>query len=243
MLLLTGAMAVGASIEIAQMHSKRCVSVSICSALIAILILGIAAADVSSTLPWMVIYGIILLFFVSSVWMNVSREQLEAYALLGIFLTYISFGCAAMFLARENLGLQAAPYIFLVLVATWSHDIGAYVAGKSFGRRPFFKSISPKKTWEGFWGGALACIFMPMLTTAAFTGLGSAFFTAVDNGALLTLVLPCVILVPLADLIESKWKRYYNIKDSGNIIPGHGGVLDRIDVLLVTMPWVLLYLS
>lgn len=243
LLLLSGVMAAMASFEISQAVTKNNFSLGLLSIILAVFILGVAASDVSSTLPWMAIYVCILAFFVVGMFGNISREIFERHAMLGLFVVYISFGCAALFLVRDGVGKMAAPFIILTLLATWSHDIGAYLIGKSFGKRPFFKHVSPKKTWEGFWAGSVACLLFPALVKWGFDVFGNPFFVEVRSWDIFVLLFPCVFLVPLGDLIESKWKRVYDIKDSGSVIPGHGGVLDRIDVMLVTMPWVLFYLS
>lgn len=125
-------------------------------------------------------------------------------------------------------------WLFLILTVTWAGDTGAYFAGRALGRHKLFERVSPKKTWEGAVGGflasiALACAFklfwLPSLTWAH----------AVALGGLLDVV------GVLGDLVESMFKRAYGVKDSGWIMPGHGGILDRVDSLLFTAPTAFVY--
>jgi phosphatidate cytidylyltransferase len=124
-------------------------------------------------------------------------------------------------------------WIVLLLSVTWLNDTGAYFAGRAFGKTRLFLRISPKKTWEGAIGGAAASLaaaliiqrlWLPQLPLwgAAAIGVGAA------------------VLGPLGDLSESMIKRAFGAKDSGRLLPGHGGMLDRIDALLFNAPFVLL---
>jgi phosphatidate cytidylyltransferase len=124
-------------------------------------------------------------------------------------------------------------WIVLALSATWLNDTGGYFAGRFFGRHKLFPRVSPKKTWEGFAGGMAASIagsvvvqqlFIPELApwAAAIVGAGAS------------------LLGPLGDLSESLLKRAFGAKDSGRLLPGHGGMLDRLDALCFTAPYVLL---
>ncbi|MFT4975899.1 MAG: phosphatidate cytidylyltransferase [Myxococcota bacterium] len=137
--------------------------------------------------------------------------------------------------------LRAHPdglgWIFVMLSATWLGDTGAYFAGRFLGRHKLFERISPKKTWEGVFGGILAGIGGACLVKwIALPDL--AWGHAVILGAVL------VGAGVIGDLTESMLKRAYGVKDSGWILPGHGGILDRIDGLLFTGPvlWVYVYL-
>ena len=122
-------------------------------------------------------------------------------------------------------------YYFLMLFA---NDTGAYFAGKQFGKTKLFERISPKKTWEGSVGGLL-------LSLSVATGL-SFIFTTIDIIDWLVLATIIVVFGTLGDLVESYFKRGLGIKDSGNILPGHGGVLDRFDSLLLSVPFAFVYL-
>jgi phosphatidate cytidylyltransferase len=120
-------------------------------------------------------------------------------------------------------------WIFLVLAATWLQDTAAYFVGRSLGRHKMAPILSPKKSWEGAAGGFATSILSAMLSVAIL-GLPISYAAAALIGAAAGLV------GPLGDLVESLIKRQIGIKDSGRLIPGHGGILDRIDSLLFTAP-------
>jgi phosphatidate cytidylyltransferase len=109
----------------------------------------------------------------------------------------------------------------------------AYIVGSLIGKTPFSK-ISPKKTWEGTGGGAILCII-----TIGITG----YFILNDYKTTAIIAAICAIFGTMGDLLESKIKRMANVKDSGSIMPGHGGFLDRFDSLLVAVPFVWLYVK
>ncbi|HEY0046494.1 MAG TPA: phosphatidate cytidylyltransferase [Flavobacterium sp.] len=123
--------------------------------------------------------------------------------------------------------------IFSIFLLCWISDTFAYVVGKSIGRNPLFKSISPKKTIEGFAGG-----FIFALIGAYFI---AEYFVSQPTYIWLITAAIVVIFGTLGDLIESKFKRLAEVKDSGKIMPGHGGILDRLDSVIFAAPFVLLF--
>ncbi len=123
------------------------------------------------------------------------------------------------------------PWVILAFVVTWANDTLAFFAGRLLGRHKLFPRISPKKTWEGFVGGAVGSIggaFVVRALLLPWLPLGACW--AVGLGG--------ALLAPVGDLVESMLKRSAGVKDSGRILPGHGGLLDRIDALLFVGPWV-----
>lgn len=125
---------------------------------------------------------------------------------------------------------------FFILI--WSSDIGGYVFGSTLGKKfskKLFPDISPKKTWAGFWGGMFCSILAAVVMKYAMH-----LPISLLNTVLLAVVMD--IAGVYGDLFESQWKRHYNVKDSGTIIPGHGGMLDRFDSTLMAMPAGALYL-
>ncbi|MBE0409067.1 MAG: phosphatidate cytidylyltransferase [Anaerolineales bacterium] len=126
-------------------------------------------------------------------------------------------------------------WLLLVLPAVWLADSGAYSIGRAFGKRPLSQRLSPKKTWEGYFGGILfgtlgGALLAWLWSFALEPGSGMSPWA----GAVLGLVL--AVLTPLGDLGESMFKRQAGVKDSSNLIPGHGGALDRIDSWLWAAP-------
>ena len=121
----------------------------------------------------------------------------------------------------------------IVLVLIWINDTGAFLVGCSIGKHRLFERISPKKSWEGFFGGFIFSI-----------AAGAATSLYIQEGWLQWAVLGAIVSIAatLGDLIESLIKRTVGVKDSGNIMPGHGGILDRIDSLLLVAPATLAYL-
>ncbi len=127
----------------------------------------------------------------------------------------------------------------------WGSDVGAYCFGMALGQKygkKLFPSISPKKSWIGFWGGMLTAVLVSV--ALYFAGV-----FPMEAGSQRFDLLHCVIIAVLldiagvyGDLIESQWKRHYNVKDSGKLIPGHGGLLDRFDSALIAIPIGIMYL-
>lgn len=148
---------------------------------------------------------------------------------------YIGFPllCAALIGAH---GIHLVLAIFLMI---WINDTGAFIVGCSIGRHRLFERISPKKSWEGFFGG----LIFNMGAATLFCVAGNNFWGFEPN-ILLWLGLAIIVTVfsTWGDLVESMFKRSLNVKDSGKIIPGHGGILDRIDSLLLVFPASFLYL-
>ncbi|KGE14530.1 phosphatidate cytidylyltransferase [Sphingobacterium deserti] len=156
-----------------------------------------------------------------------------AYTLFGMIYAAIPFG---IFMCLGFLGSAYNAYVPLgFLIILWTNDTGAYLAGRSFGKRKLFERISPNKTWEGFWGG---------LVLAAVAGVTLAhYFTTLTLSQWVIVALLISVFGTLGDLVESMLKRNCGVKDSGRILPGHGGLLDRFDGLLMAAPLVYLFLK
>jgi phosphatidate cytidylyltransferase len=120
-------------------------------------------------------------------------------------------------------------YLFLL----WASDTGAYFAGRSLGKHKLFERHSPKKTWEGSIGGTLLAIIVAFVL--------SKYFTILPLTDWLVMAVLIVVTGTLGDLVESMFKRSIAIKDSGQLLPGHGGILDRFDGLFISVPFVFIY--
>lgn len=155
-------------------------------------------------------------------------------AMLYIAVPWSVFNFAVFYCDGQFNGILLLSFFAIV----WGSDVGAYIFGITLGQRygkKLFPSISPKKSWIGFWGGMFLAV-----------GVAAVLHFA---GLLPYSLLHCIFLAVLldvagvyGDLIESQWKRHYNVKDSGNLIPGHGGLLDRFDSALIAIPIGVIYL-
>ena len=141
------------------------------------------------------------------------------------------------------IAMNYSPYILLtIFVLMWLNDTGAYLVGCSIGRHKLIERVSPKKTWEGFFGGLIFSMAVSLLIfyfIKPFEGMEH-----IDMSLIFWLSVGAIVSIigTWGDLIESMIKRDLQIKDSGNLIPGHGGILDRIDSILFVLPAILLFL-
>ncbi|MBJ7881297.1 phosphatidate cytidylyltransferase [Gelidibacter salicanalis] len=165
-----------------------------------------------------------------------SEKTIPLFESKRFILTTFYLTSAFIFLIMiANNGKEFTPMLLLgCFVLIWVNDTGAYIVGKNFGKQKLFPSVSPKKTFEGFLGGlffaCLASYFISRLT-------GELDFTH-----WLILAIIASVFGTLGDLIESKFKRQAGVKDSGVIMPGHGGLLDRLDSIIFAAPFLYLFL-
>jgi phosphatidate cytidylyltransferase len=147
-----------------------------------------------------------------------------------VFITKISFGVN-----------DYNPKIIIGLfILIWTNDTFAYIVGKSMGKHKLFEKISPKKTIEGFFGGLIFAIFAGYLISMYLIKPSAQFS---DKSILIWVIIAAIVGVigTIGDLIESKFKRIAGVKDSGKIMPGHGGVLDRLDSVIFVAPFIFLF--
>ena len=128
--------------------------------------------------------------------------------------------------------------LLAMFVMIWLSDTGAFIVGSLLGRHKLFPRISPAKSWEGFFGGIIFVIASAFVMKYCF----GAYFTSTSLAALCGMGVTTAVFATWGDLVESLIKRTLGVKDSGNILPGHGGILDRIDSLLLVIPATLIYL-
>ncbi len=189
--------------------------------------------------------GMFLLMIIGDVFSKQNKPKVFAHSILGLI--YISFSLGLMMdlsIPVLEPGVlyfampQYSPEIpLLIIFSIWINDTMAYIVGSLIGKTPL-SSISPKKTWEGTIGG------MALSTTVIFL-LARYAFPEYEDVALHFAIIAFIASVTgtLGDLFESKLKRLAGVKDSGHIMPGHGGFLDRFDSLLVAIPFVWLYVK
>lgn len=126
------------------------------------------------------------------------------------------------------------PYMILaIFIMIWTNDTFAYIFGKSFGKHKLYEKISPKKTIEGFVGGLIFCLIVGVII--------SRFVTTFTWYQWAIIAIIVSIFGTIGDLVQSKFKRQAGVKDSGNLIPGHGGILDRLDSFIYTLPFLSLF--
>lgn len=156
-----------------------------------------------------------------------------AFTFLGVF--YVAVPFALLNVATFEEGYYNYEIILGSMLILWASDTGAYFAGTLFGKHRLFERISPKKSWEGFWGGAALAMVITYILTLYFHSL-----SLVD-----WLIVSIIIIIggTFGDLVESLLKRSIEIKDSGDSLPGHGGFLDRFDGLLISAPFIVAYLE
>lgn len=162
-----------------------------------------------------------------------------AYTFLGLF--YVAAPFALLNIAAFENGNYNYQIMFGCLFILWASDTGAYFAGTYLGKSKLFERISPKKSWEGFFGGALLAMVFAVGLPFFFKSIDQPSYLTLTNWIIVGLII--IIGGTFGDLVESLLKRSIEIKDSGDALPGHGGFLDRFDGLLISAPFIVAYLE
>jgi CDP-diglyceride synthetase len=187
------------------------------------LIVGITAIYFSKALFFLLVISLVILM--TSEWLEITKtapkDDKKKWHLIGFF--YILLPIFSVLQLREY-DSDILFWMFAVIVAT---DTFAYFAGKNLGGPKLMPNVSPNKTWTGLAGGVVASIIIGFLSSFMFAG-SALFFIFIS--AILS------VLGQVSDLLESKVKRIFGVKDSGSIIPGHGGILDRFDAMVLVAP-------
>ncbi|MDE6370554.1 MAG: phosphatidate cytidylyltransferase [Duncaniella sp.] len=211
-----------------------------------------------------------IILFVGLCWINIEALTMRAVTILGgtfftLYLLYLIVRLVSQIYSREAspltnlaysymgqmyialpLGLMAMYYtlpdgkamLLAMFVMIWLSDTGAFVTGSLIGKHKLFPRISPGKTWEGFCGGMVFVVASAFVMKYCF----GEYFGAYTIGQMCGMGVVVTAFATWGDLVESLIKRTLGVKDSGNLLPGHGGILDRIDSLLLVIPASLLYL-
>jgi phosphatidate cytidylyltransferase len=186
-------------------------------------------------LPLLLIYGLyVMVMFIAELYRKQENPVNNwAYFLLGQCMIAVPFALLPYVLFVTKTG--ANPYILLsVFFIIWVNDSWAYLFGITLGKHRLFERISPKKSWEGFIGGALASLLTGYIYSLFIPQIGMIQWFVMAEIV--------VVFSTLGDLMESLFKRTIHIKDSGSMIPGHGGLLDRFDSMLLAVPAAYFYL-
>lgn len=197
---------------------------------------GMNPAQTGIFIPYLII---IIYLMISELYLK-KEHPLNSWAYAMLSQIYIGLPFALLnVLAFQSNGIgSGSEYLFILPLSifgfNWINDTGAYCTGMLLGKHPLFKRISPKKSWEGSIGGAT-------LSVAASFALAH-FFPIMSIAAWVGMSLVVVVFGTWGDLTESLMKRHLGIKDSGNILPGHGGMLDRFDSAIMAIPAAVVYL-
>lgn len=171
-----------------------------------------------------VVYFLVILLLLHTVWSR-NRFSFDDAGVLTLGMLYIGMGFNYFTAAR---GVSVYMLLFLMFIV-WATDSGAYMVGRKLGRHKV-TPISPNKTWEGCIGGSIiGVVIASAFAIAMHVGYANAF-----SMIIITIILS--VVGQFGDLVESALKRYYGVKDSGKILPGHGGILDRFDSMLLVFP-------
>lgn len=205
--------------------------------ILAIVLFVISYFAASGNLSYSTLGGVVPFIFVFFIFELYTRSVKPfhniAYTVTGIVYIAVPFSLLNFLIFFRDNGFT--PQILLgYFFILWSSDTGAYLVGRSIGKTKLFERVSPKKTWEGSIGG--------LVISMGIAWLISGFFQQLSLSQWLITSAIVVITGTLGDLAESLFKRSINIKDSGSILPGHGGMLDRFDALLISIPFVWFFL-
>lgn len=196
---------------------------------------GISLNDFSSEIHswllsiWAIFWVAVILFIVL-----IFQKNEIAFIFKGSFVLGLVYPLLPLLLLSFALTVSDPSekhYLFIALIPIYLNDTLAYASGRFLGKNKLFPSVSPKKTWEGFFGGVIGTMVV-MHVIVFFAGEYS-----INNAFIITFVsILASVLATFGDLFESKLKRAAGVKDSGKILPGHGGILDRIDAMLFVAP-------
>jgi phosphatidate cytidylyltransferase len=209
---------------------------------VSIALVGIVLRDDGLSPMWLVTSGAVCLWLCTQVLLGVELylRHPQPFAQVGYILLSIGYivlpyiMLAVIYNRGIGEGMAQPDVIMGVLLCVWINDSGAYFVGSKFGRHKLFARISPNKSWEGFVGGIVFALAGSFVLSVVFDTLSLPVWAGI--------ALIAGVLGTMGDLVESMLKRSLNIKDSGNLLPGHGGILDRFDAFMFIIPFVGLFL-
>ncbi len=187
--------------------------------------------EVDMPLNLMSVFWLLMLLFLIVTVVTKNNTPIGQVALLFLGMVYVGIGFAYLAETRNAGDGHGLFWTFLMLAAIWSSDAGAYFTGRRFGKTKLWPAISPNKTVEGAVGGIVCAVIAAVIFALASGGL-------LPIGRALLLGVAAAVVGQMGDLIQSAYKRVYGIKDSGNLLPGHGGILDRCDSWIAVFPFV-----
>ncbi|WP_069383245.1 phosphatidate cytidylyltransferase [Halomonas caseinilytica] len=212
--------------RLAGLTSLRCRGLAIAGLGVALLLLGLVGATHAVWPLYLGAAGWLLNLY----WVTGYPARLAQWRSTGVRLAMGAWVLLPTWVGFNVLRESGAVWLLFVLLLVWGADIGAYFVGRALGRRKLAPSVSPGKSWEGVAGGVLVSSLLAV-AFAIWQGLGAA-----GGLGLLAVTIIVTLASVLGDLLESMLKRHQGLKDSSQLLPGHGGVLDRIDSLTAAVP-------
>ncbi|MBI5636647.1 MAG: phosphatidate cytidylyltransferase [Nitrospinae bacterium] len=218
-------------LEYARMALQKGIAIHRIRGLVASLVIPLAFIS-SHYVAYMALALILVAFLFTALEDAANDINPAVYTIFGVIYIGVAFSAPVLIRMEENGPMQ----FLLICFATWGADIGAYYVGRSMGKTKLAPAISPGKTVEGVVGGIVSAVI--------FAGLFALIFFSQANVVLIAGAgLIGGIIGPVGDLAESQIKRHFGVKDSGSILPGHGGLLDRADALMLTAPAYYIFLA
>lgn len=234
----------GAFLEMGQMAKGKSCAVLYFSGLYFVTLFWLPASGfrfLAQNLQTLLFLGLLLLFAEFVVWRRPLAETVPAVSTTFFGAFYVGILGSYVLLLRNMAPLQGVEgswHLMILFAATWAYDTGGYFFGKKWGRHPLAPRVSPKKTWEGCFGGLLLAI-LTLMGIRWFVPEVRTLYGPLDMAVLGVLL---SFFGQVGDLVESMIKRSFAVKDSGTLLPGHGGLFDRIDSLLMNAPVLYFYI-
>lgn len=200
---------------------------------VAVILLGTLCTEWSLKLTWAII-AILCLWEYFGLVSKSALNSKGVYYIVGALYILLSMGLIMM--------IQPLM-IVTILTIVWLNDTGAFIVGSTIGRHKMAPRISPKKSWEGFFGGLVFAVGAALVWDVLYWKPGGEQIAFGNKIVWVGFAIIVAIGAVVGDLIESKFKRTIDVKDSGKLIPGHGGILDRMDATLLAIPLAWLYLA
>lgn len=216
--------------------SSKDLLVLVLTGILCFILIAAVKADWISAQYLVLVIAIFLIPFIYTLFSNL-KNPLQQLSLISLGVLYISipFALFTSFFTLNPAQIFSTELLIAFFIMVWCNDVFAYIVGSLIGKHKLYEKVSPKKTWEGSIGG--------LIFTMAAAYILSQFFNIYDLNTWLVLGFIISTFASLGDLIESMIKRQVGVKDSGSIMPGHGGVLDRFDGVIFAIPAVYVYLS
>ncbi|TWS94622.1 phosphatidate cytidylyltransferase [Streptococcus sp. sy018] len=229
--LFVGGLAILAVVELLRMKKLEVFSLEGMLTMLATFVLTVPLQNYFPSLPMdasLAAYAIVVFLLLSGTVFNASQYNFDDVCFPIAVSFYVGIGFQNL-IAGQMAGLNK---ILLAIFIVWATDIGAYAIGRRFGRHQLLPQVSPNKTIEGSLGGIASALFIAIL----FMLIDKSVYAPRHFLTMLVLVVIFSVFAQFGDLVESAIKRHFGVKDSGDIIPGHGGILDRFDSMIFVLP-------